>query len=69
MTADDGLAAWRSAAAKASAGTSEEALYRRAVAWVQTEAIRGRVLDYGAGTGTLSRMLFALRAIRKTHRR
>lgn len=65
MTADDGLAAWRSAAAKASAGTSEEALYRRAVAWVQAEGIRGKMLDYGAGTGTLSRMLFALQQFEK----
>src|SRR5437773_10644927 len=60
MNAGDTLAAWRSAAAQASAGISEEALYRRAVAWVQTEGVRGTVLDYGAGTGALSRMLLGL---------
>jgi 2-polyprenyl-3-methyl-5-hydroxy-6-metoxy-1,4-benzoquinol methylase len=60
MTAGDALAAWRSAAAQASAGTSEEALYRRALAWVRAEGVSGTVLDYGAGTGTLSRMLFDL---------
>ena len=65
MTTGDALAAWRSAAAEASAGTSEEALYRRAVAWVQAEGVRGDVLDYGAGTGTLSRMLFDLHRFEK----
>jgi 2-polyprenyl-3-methyl-5-hydroxy-6-metoxy-1,4-benzoquinol methylase len=65
MNAGDTLAAWRSAAAHASAGTSEEALYRRAVAWVQAEGLRGTVLDYGAGTGALSRMLIGLQQFEK----
>jgi SAM-dependent methyltransferase len=65
MSTGDALAAWRSAAAEASAGTSEEALYRRALAWVQAEGVSGTVLDYGAGTGTLSRMLFDLQRCEK----
>jgi 2-polyprenyl-3-methyl-5-hydroxy-6-metoxy-1,4-benzoquinol methylase len=51
------LSAWRSAAAEASGGTSEEALYRAAIAWVESQGLDGRVLDYGAGTGTLARLL------------
>jgi 2-polyprenyl-3-methyl-5-hydroxy-6-metoxy-1,4-benzoquinol methylase len=55
--AGESLSKWRSAAAKASGGTSEEALYRAAIAWVQSEGLGGRALDYGAGTGTLARLL------------
>ena len=55
--AGESLSTWRSAAAEASGGTSEEALYRAAIAWVQSERLGGRVLDYGAGTGTLARLL------------
>ena len=58
MTAADGtLARWRAAAAEASGGTSEEALYDAALAWVEAGGLSGRVLDYGAGTGTLVRLL------------
>lgn len=51
------LSAWRSAAAEASGGTSEEALYRAAIAWCRSERLSGRALDYGAGTGRLTRLL------------
>ena len=58
MTAADGtLARWRAEAAEASGGTSEEALYDAALAWVESEGLGGRVLDYGAGTGTLLSLL------------
>jgi 2-polyprenyl-3-methyl-5-hydroxy-6-metoxy-1,4-benzoquinol methylase len=57
MSAGDTLAAWRSAAAQASAGISEHALYLKAMEWVRAEGFGGTVIDYGAGTGTLSRML------------
>jgi len=57
MSANNALATWRTAAAHASAGTSEEALYRRVLAWVEAEGLSGRVLDYGAGVGNLSRLL------------
>lgn len=58
MTAADGtLARWRAEAAEASGGTSEEALYDAALAWVEAGGLSGRVLDYGAGTGTLVRLL------------
>ena len=55
--AGESLSKWRAAAADASGGTSEEALYRAAIAWVGSESLSGRVLDYGAGTGTLARLL------------
>ena len=51
------LAAWRAAAAQASGGTSEAELYPTALAWVEAEGLGGRVLDYGAGTGTLAKLL------------
>jgi 2-polyprenyl-3-methyl-5-hydroxy-6-metoxy-1,4-benzoquinol methylase len=51
------LAAWRAEAAEASGGTSEEALYDAALAWVEAGGLSGRVLDYGAGTGTLVMLL------------
>ena len=58
MTASDAsLARWRAAAAQASGGTSEEELYATALAWVESQGLDGRVLDYGAGTGTLARLL------------
>ncbi|HSD34040.1 MAG TPA: methyltransferase domain-containing protein, partial [Alphaproteobacteria bacterium] len=44
-------------AAKASGGTSEEALYATALAWVEARRLGGRVLDYGAGIGTLVKLL------------
>ncbi|MDF2766549.1 MAG: hypothetical protein K0S81_3544, partial [Rhodospirillales bacterium] len=55
--ADRSLAHWRAAAADASGGTSEEALYRAALDWATAEGLKGRALDYGAGTGTLSGLL------------
>ena len=55
--ADASLARWRAAAAQASGGTSEEALYATALAWVEAERLGGRALDYGAGTGTLVGLL------------
>src|SRR5437867_453530 len=57
MNADESLAAWRSAAAQASAGISEHALYLKAMEWVRAEGLGGTVIDYGAGIGTLSRIL------------
>lgn len=61
MNAGDALAARRSAAARISGGTSEEALYHRALAWVQADRFSGTALDYGAGTGILSRLLISAR--------
>ncbi len=57
MSAGNLLAAWRFAAAQASGGTSEETLYRKAMAWVEAEGLGGRALDHGAGSGSLSRRL------------
>ena len=51
------LEARRLRAAAASGGASIDALYDRAVAWLRTVPAGGRVLDYGAGTGSLSRLL------------
>jgi 2-polyprenyl-3-methyl-5-hydroxy-6-metoxy-1,4-benzoquinol methylase len=51
------LADRRRAAVAASGGTSEEALYRLALAWVEAERLSGRALDYGAGAGRLTARL------------
>jgi 2-polyprenyl-3-methyl-5-hydroxy-6-metoxy-1,4-benzoquinol methylase len=53
------LAEWRAAAAEASGGTSEDALYRVALAWLEAQHLGGCVLDYGAGAGGLSALLCA----------
>ena len=57
MSPSETLEAWRLRAAAASGGASIDALYDRAVAWLRTVPAGGRVLDYGAGTGSLSRLL------------
>jgi len=53
------LESWRLRAAAASGGTSIDALYDRAAAWVRTLSRESRLLDYGAGSGTLLRRLLA----------
>ena len=51
------MARWRAKAAQASGGASEEGLYDAARAWAEAEGLGGRALDYGAGTGTLVKLL------------
>jgi 2-polyprenyl-3-methyl-5-hydroxy-6-metoxy-1,4-benzoquinol methylase len=47
-------------AAEASGGTSSDVIYERIVEIIQDYDLRGRVLDYGAGIGNLTRRLWAL---------
>jgi 2-polyprenyl-3-methyl-5-hydroxy-6-metoxy-1,4-benzoquinol methylase len=47
-------------AAEASGGTSSDVIYDRIVEIIQECDLRGRVLDYGAGIGNLTRRLWAL---------
>jgi 2-polyprenyl-3-methyl-5-hydroxy-6-metoxy-1,4-benzoquinol methylase len=47
-------------AAELSRGTSSNAIYAAIERIILTENLRGRVLDYGAGTGDLTRRLLAL---------
>jgi 2-polyprenyl-3-methyl-5-hydroxy-6-metoxy-1,4-benzoquinol methylase len=46
--------------AEASGGKSTDVIYDRIVEVVEEHDLRGRVLDYGAGIGNLTRRLFAL---------
>jgi 2-polyprenyl-3-methyl-5-hydroxy-6-metoxy-1,4-benzoquinol methylase len=46
--------------AEASGGTSSDVIYDRIVEIVNESNLRGRVLDYGAGVGNLTRRLWAL---------
>jgi 2-polyprenyl-3-methyl-5-hydroxy-6-metoxy-1,4-benzoquinol methylase len=48
-------------AAEASGGASSDVIYDRIVEIIQEGDLRGRVLDYGAGIGNLTRRLWALR--------
>jgi 2-polyprenyl-3-methyl-5-hydroxy-6-metoxy-1,4-benzoquinol methylase len=47
-------------AAEASGGISSDVIYDRIVEVIQEYDLRGRALDYGAGTGNLTRRLLAL---------
>ena len=47
-------------AAEASGGTSSDVIYDRIVEIIRESGLRGDVLDYGAGTGNLTRRLRAL---------
>jgi 2-polyprenyl-3-methyl-5-hydroxy-6-metoxy-1,4-benzoquinol methylase len=48
-------------AAEASGGASSDVIYDRIVEIIQESDLRGRVLDYGAGIGNLTRRLWGLR--------
>src|ERR1700683_4046791 len=47
-------------AAELSGGTSSEAIYRKIERLISDSGLRGSVLDYGAGTGELTRRLLGL---------
>ena len=47
-------------AAESSGGTSSDVIYDRIVEVIEEYDLRGRVLDYGAGIGNLTRRLWAL---------
>jgi len=54
------LDAQRLHAAESSGGTSSDVIYDRIVEVIEEYDLRGRVLDYGAGIGNLTRRLWAL---------
>lgn len=55
------LAEQRLHAAQASGGISSDAIYNRLVQTIQDYNLGGRVLDYGAGVGNLTRVLWGLK--------
>jgi 2-polyprenyl-3-methyl-5-hydroxy-6-metoxy-1,4-benzoquinol methylase len=56
----DGLYLKRVRASKLSGGTSSDKIYAMVERVIAAHNLRGRVLDYGAGTGTFTRRLLAL---------
>ena len=63
----DQLRGFRHKAANASAGTSSADIYHAILDEVGSTGAHGAILDYGAGTGTLTRMLWASRGFASIH--
>lgn len=54
-------------AAKASCGASSDIIYNRIIQIVEGYNLRGRLLDYGAGVGHLTRRLWAMHRFEEVH--